>query len=215
MTVGKRVSASDAIHRWEAHWARRQAGEPPTGRVPRDPDEVFICGCVSCGRLFLTVMGALRSCDSCSRFIKGPTRVSRTCLVCGVDFRPLLSEVRFGRAKVCSRNCARSLISAMKRQRVPKTCVRCGKSFTVKPSRSSARFCSIACARPGQKNRRGLPKIEKVCEFCGKSFVVRGSQASQRFCSYACFWRLPQSTREFDPSTFQSEVSDAFQRAQH
>lgn len=73
--------------------------------------------------------------------------------------------------------------------RVTKTCLHCGKSFTVKASDAEnrpCRFCSVGCARAYQ---RAQHQVERVCVVCGKTFTVQSYQLSDRprkYCSLGC-----------------------------
>ena len=70
------------------------------------------------------------------------------------------------------------------RNRVTKTCLRCGKSFEVKHYRiNTAHYCSRACW-----SVRNPPKV-KPCPQCGKSFSD-GGYNDAKFCSKACYTKF-------------------------
>lgn len=58
------------------------------------------------------------------------------------------------------------------------TCERCGKTFSVKPTKApTARFCSYACR---------INRVSLTCDWCGKPFEIYASRSDQRFCSPRC-----------------------------
>ena len=71
--------------------------------------------------------------------------------------------------KYCSSDCQ---IKAKQRQREPKKCARCGKSF--KPRNNKQKFCSKECYSP---------RKAKKCLFCKKTFIPITNQV---FCSKKC-----------------------------
>lgn len=59
-----------------------------------------------------------------------------------------------------------------------KTCERCGKVFEVFPSHAKRRNCSADCGRS--------LRFHKTCVLCGAPFVVTESRAEQQYCSKKC-----------------------------
>lgn len=58
------------------------------------------------------------------------------------------------------------------------TCERCGKVFSVKPTKANgARFCSREC----RKNR-----VTLICQWCNKEFEMFACRSHQMYCSPKC-----------------------------
>jgi len=72
--------------------------------------------------------------------------------------------------------------------KIEKTCLYCGKTFTVYPSGSSRRFCSKECSNKNRMNKR--TGIEKDCLVCGKVFYVFPKDKHQKCCSMKCSFIL-------------------------
>jgi len=70
----------------------------------------------------------------------------------------------------------------MKKIRIKKVCLVCGKMFTVTPSRGYAKYCSYECAN----KRQSRNNLEKVCVYCSKLFVVSPANSKRKFCSCGC-----------------------------
>jgi hypothetical protein len=69
-------------------------------------------------------------------------RIENNCLNCNKKFHTILSRIKIGKGKYCSRECWK-IINFPK---VFKKCEICNKEFRIKPMRKKiARFCSIKC----------------------------------------------------------------------
>lgn len=62
------------------------------------------------------------------------------------------------------------------------TCENCQKNFSVRPSRSEARFCSMEC-------RSEYSLVELNCEQCGNAFEVRKFNSDRQYCSTDCQYK--------------------------
>ena len=108
--------------------------------------------------------------------------ITVNCKYCGKPFDAPSYEVKIGRKKYCSRECANNA------QRNLKYCKNCGKSYFNPKHTSHSEYCSKECS----------PKynsIEKICPNCGKIIQVRVSSANRyTYCSIEC---RKADTREF------------------
>lgn len=84
---------------------------------------------------------------------KGKKRIDRNCLTCGKPLEVRPCDIKSGRGKYCSRECAnlakkgKSTSKKGKKTGEYKTCEECGKSFYCYPSQiTKRRFCSKECA---------------------------------------------------------------------
>lgn len=139
--------------------------------------------------------------------MKRHPRVTCYCLACGREFTVQFCELKRGRGKFCSRQCAtrskehRAAVGkAHQGVRPPNAtlttirCEVCGKVVHVPPSRlKTARFCSRACqVRKNSDKFRGAknPRWQRVkmrCEWCGKRVWVKRAKTNEfRFCSRQC-----------------------------
>lgn len=67
------------------------------------------------------------------------------------------------------------------------SCDRCGRSFSVSPSQSGRRYCSMVCFRAQQTEETQW--VHRSCAHCGKGFRVRGKEDQVRpaaYCSAGC-----------------------------
>lgn len=126
----------------------------------------ILAACDDCGKVRVIKKVDYRAfCRPCSK--KGenkPSRevVRRICEVCGKEFEVLLSRIRYGKGRFCSRSCADEGKKGKnhprwKGGRVKRICENCGKEFEEKPSivkRGGGRFCSLSCSR----RKRRIPK---------------------------------------------------------
>lgn len=77
----------------------------------------------------------------------------------------------------------------MVKNQVDKTCLYCGKGFSVKLHRAeTAKYCSRSClARGYPRDPARWPEVIKRCERCGTEYKTKTSHAARRrFCSHAC-----------------------------
>jgi len=110
--------------------------------------------------------------------------VECTCRGCGAVFTETPGRVREGRGKYCSRACQSGHL------RVSRTCVTCGRAFTVLVSKmrrearsGEGRYCSNEC-RPGPR------RMDRTCRTCGVVFAAKPSEVTRYggiYCSKACY----------------------------
>ncbi len=75
----------------------------------------------------------------------------RPCQTCGQSFRPTNSALKKGKGRFCSLKCR----PKQSRDRVPISCISCGKTFEVKRYRAEvAQFCSNQCRATGEHSNR-------------------------------------------------------------
>jgi len=99
-------------------------------------------------------------------------------------------------------------------ENITKTCPVCANEFTVHPSSSWRKYCSLECKGEAQKGKflgeraelRGKEhpnykeKVVKKCENCGKKFKVPPyRKESAKYCSRKCLYEA----HEGNPSTLQ------------
>lgn len=73
---------------------------------------------------------------------KNMQKIIFNCKNCGSEFRTILSRIKIGKGKFCSRKC----YCLDKRRRTNIMCQRCGIKFEIKNNRlSTAKYCSIKC----------------------------------------------------------------------
>ena len=129
-------------------------------------------------------------------------RIELICQECGKKFYRLECEIKRGRGKYCSRECANKAHSKrmsggnnpLWKPKVKKICEWCGKEYYVKPSRASkSKYCSMECQRKAfgynhrGENNPAYSQVKCVCEWCGKEFYVHAYRAeTARFCSREC-----------------------------
>ena len=96
----------------------------------------------------------------------------KICKICGKEFIPRKESQIY-----CSKKCA----GLSKRKIDTRTCLTCGKQFTINSWRSD-KFCSIQCAANFHKKR-----VVKKCLNCGKEFEIPNyMDKKQHFCSTKC-----------------------------
>jgi len=77
-----------------------------------------------------------------------------------------------------------------KKNTINKICNNCNKSFEVPPSRSQAKFCSIACRAIKIMPKQELTGVTKICKNCNKDFYVQAYRAEKaNFCSRECGYK--------------------------
>ena len=79
----------------------------------------------------------------------------RHCLHCGKAFVTDVCPSRLNHGKYCSKACSHE----GKKRQVGRTCLQCGKEFTMSPSHGRGKYCSHPCwwtarRNPGTKQRR-------------------------------------------------------------
>jgi very-short-patch-repair endonuclease len=112
-------------------------------------------------------------------------REKRLCIWCGKEFEVVLSELKRGGGKFCSKECASKFYWSKRETRVKVMCQFCGKEFEVlysKVRKGFGRFCSRECASLYRRKR-----VKKICQGCGKEFEVWQSMENAKFCSYECY----------------------------
>ena len=87
-------------------------------------------------------------CSPACSFQGRNTRRQLTCEQCHKSFIIAAADIRRGRGKFCSHQCA-AASHVLKRVRA--NCLYCGKFFTHLKSRTNAKFCSNKCAKPGAR----------------------------------------------------------------
>jgi len=122
-------------------------------------------------------LSSRKFCLNCSPFGKHNTSPSnprlsptkkekRICLYCGKDFDALLSELKRGNAKFCSRNCSGYYRTTTKLKPQPNSiCAFCGASFyrkisSCRKSRSGLLFCCRICKDTAQQVESGFIAIQ-------------------------------------------------------
>jgi len=106
-------------------------------------------------------------------------KIKRICGYCGSEFEVILSRIKQGEGKFCSRGCYREA-----HKKIQRICQQCGKEFGVRPSqikRGRGKFCSRGCYY-------GV-KIKRICWQCGAEFAVTSSRIKEgkgKFCSQKC-----------------------------
>jgi len=89
------------------------------------------------------------------------------------------------KGKYCSKACMYN------RSKVTQTCKKCGKVYSVSPSRKGSGFCSTKCWY-GWKGRP-TAKIKKICPTCGTIFETWPAWKDRvKYCSYGCVKRKPR-----------------------
>lgn len=116
------------------------------------------------------------------------------CENCGDRF----SAPPSARRRYCGAGCYNE---ATGRIRLSRTCERCGKGFSVKPTRAGTLHCSHECMYAdraehgfdggvqlsGADNPRFVPRETSVCTYCGSGYQVERRHAeTSRFCSLTC-----------------------------
>jgi hypothetical protein len=92
-----------------------------------------------------------------------PTNKQRSrCAYCDKEFHYFPNKTQPGRGSYCSKACKFAAI----RKSVDAICQHCGVTFSVKPCRATAKFCSISCramswAGNGSPRYKGLPYLNK------------------------------------------------------
>ena len=121
----------------------------------------------------------------------------RKCLVCNKYFfiKPSQLKVKGG-GKYCSKQCVYN------RTKVSKTCLACGKEFTVSPVRKdTAKYCSTNC----QYSHQMKYKVKYFnCAECGIKFSLPPSHATRNketFCSLHCSGSFYGKLRDFAGSS--------------
>ena len=102
----------------------------------------------------------------------------RTCLLCGMMFRPSVPSVQ-----CCSKSCASKLVQLSKGEGskgAASTCRHCGKSYSPKKSDRTT-YCSRACAFADKAAKPKLAKVKPVkrCAGCG-------AETQSHYCSDDC-----------------------------
>jgi very-short-patch-repair endonuclease len=113
------------------------------------------------------------------------------CEYCGatVELHPYRSK----EFHYCSMSC-RAKANPRPRDRVDKTCPRCGKVFEVKRGQAdTAVYCSISCASIGRITGSKAPWWKggvkpTICKTCGKEFVEKYRNKA-KYCSQSCYRR--------------------------
>ena len=81
------------------------------------------------------------------------------CIQCGREYQVnySISRNRLPKKKYCSRTCAsKAAIAERWKHHKPVliTCLQCGKQFSVRPSQTNRKFCSVRCARNYPPNKQ-------------------------------------------------------------
>lgn len=108
-------------------------------------------------------------------------RVQCTCARCGASFSVVPAQVKRGKGKFCSKDCA----NAARRQHVPRVCDHCGAAYARKPSmasRGETTYCSRECYAAARADGAW---ITSPCKVCAEPMTYRRS-TPRRFCSWAC-----------------------------
>jgi len=108
-------------------------------------------------------------------------RVECTCRQCGAVFAVVPAQVKRGRAKFCSKDCA----NAARRVHVAVVCDQCGASVSLKSSKANrgvTAYCSRDCYMAARADGAW---ITAPCKTCGAPMTYRRSQP-KRFCSWGC-----------------------------
>lgn len=102
------------------------------------------------------------------------------CPVCGKE----------SKGKYCSKTCMYN------RSKVIQACRKCGKIYSVPPSRKGSGFCSTKCWY--EWDGRPTAKIKKICPTCGKIFETwpAWDRKGVDFCSYKCVRKEPKYGEE-------------------
>lgn len=125
---------------------------------------------------------------SCSATCETSIATEKLCPVCGKIFIK-----KRNRQVYCSANC-RILHQKNHEQR---TCVICGKEFSVSISHPEKKTCSSHCAgQLASLSRGGHLATPRKCAICGKEFMTRWASSTERTCSHACGYKLAQQTRQ-------------------
>ena len=99
------------------------------------------------------------------------------CPVCGKE----------SKGKYCSKACMYN------RSKVTQSCRKCGKVYTVSPSRTGSGFCSTKCWYEWEG--RPTAKIKKICPTCRKIFET-WPKDDCTYCSYKCIKKEPRYGEE-------------------
>lgn len=123
--------------------------------------------------------------------------VQCTCRRCGAEFAVVPAQVKRGKAKFCSKDCA----DAARRQHISCVCDYCGAPYAHRPSRANRgeqTFCSRACRGLASK----VAPAESTCQGCGAAFTLadwRVRKGEGQFCSMACRDRGAHTARRDPP----------------
>lgn len=135
------------------------------------PDRVAVT-CARCGKEFSVLPSSVGKRKYCSAPCAKPPHVTCSmieCKVCGISFS--LKYKRAGQKQIyCSKTCSYA------DHYVEKTCLTCGKNFTINTLNAHREYCSLSC-------------IERSpCQLCGKIITGRATFQSgeRRFCSRRC-----------------------------
>lgn len=152
--------------------------------IPR-PEKI----CPVCGKKFIPQNNHQIYCSrSCSAKCEASTTTEKICPVCGKIFIK-----KRNRQIYCSTNC-RILRQKNYEQR---TCVICGKGFSVSINHPEKKTCSPHCAgQLASLSRGGHLATPRKCAICGKEFIPRHASSKERACSPACGHKLAQRSRK-------------------
>ena len=111
----------------------------------------------------------------------GRTEITKTCPVCGSQFKVIKGLKKL----TCSKTCSYKLRGAKRQSRITKNCEVCGKAFTVKTCEAHAKYCSRRCMYT-----RNASRTTRNCQVCGKEFRTPPSHMHVKTCSVECGAKL-------------------------
>lgn len=177
--------------------------------------------CVVCGKTFSVKGKRKETAKYCSRecaSIGQSQKVALKCDFCGKEILVKRSKAEAHEHHFCSLACLGKWNGKQREKRVVKTCVICGKEYSVKEGESSNSVtCSNECQHEWQRQYRVKENASNwhggggvlKCLHCGKEFKVRRYlflNKSAKFCSQKCkqeYWATHVITK------------DGFKKARH
>lgn len=148
--------------------------------------------CNTCGKLYTPVhMNQV----FCSHDCRKPHYIKKTFKSVKLICRNCLSEFMGKVGQLyCSDECSHHYNQnrVYLRERVLKTCLKCGKEFT--PWHNRAKFCSATCRIGSSKMR----VVVKKCAFCGRDFETKFP--GKKYCSQTCFTARKHKNRDHSHS---------------
>lgn len=133
-----------------------------------------------------------------------PSKVERTCEVCGIGFSVPANVVKIGKGRFCSHGCRHVWMRTQRgtdsprwnNRTVGRKCEYCGRTFIAKAveiERGYARFCSRPCQFAWRSDDAAANPRKKLiactCAICGKLFKKSPSAVASgegRTCSRKC-----------------------------
>jgi very-short-patch-repair endonuclease len=74
----------------------------------------------------------------------------------------------------------------MRQRQIQKSCLVCGKEFTVSPAFDCLKHCSKACSVQAQRDAMAESMVTLTCQHCGEEFVVPGYRSYYKYCGRSC-----------------------------